>query len=121
MSRHVRHTLSTAFRFGAIMGAVLLACACTVQIQPPASPDVSQPPAPVERSVVVPQPAAPPPPVVTAPQGQEWWGTTDCSILADNGLTFDEVNSYWAALGYPSNMDNENDGIPCETIYGEQN
>ncbi|QGK68841.1 hypothetical protein GIY23_04130 [Allosaccharopolyspora coralli] len=58
---------------------------------------------------------------MTAPRNQEWWGTTDCSVLADNGLTFDEVNSYWAALGYPSNMDNENDGIPCETIYGEQN
>jgi hypothetical protein len=47
-------------------------------------------------------------------------GTHDCKALAAQGYAYDDVLTYWLALGSPKDMDDDGDGWPCETVYGEQ-
>ncbi len=70
--------------------------------------------------------ATPPPRtvVITPPQivvpGQAA-GTHSCRVLQDRGMDFAAVQQYWFLLGAPHDMDDDRDGIPCETVYGEWN
>jgi hypothetical protein len=48
-------------------------------------------------------------------------GTHDCNVLFNDGLPYDEVVAYWVSIGAPSDMDDDHDGWPCETVYGNQN
>jgi hypothetical protein len=41
-----------------------------------------------------------------------------CRALMNAGYTFPEVLVYWNDIGSPSDMDNDLNGIPCETVYG---
>ena len=36
-------------------------------------------------------------------------------------MAYPEVFQYWTSLGLPQDMDDDSDGWPCETIYGDQN
>ncbi len=42
-----------------------------------------------------------------------------CRDLADAGFTYSEAVAYWYWDGLPDRMDEDLDGIPCETVYGE--
>lgn len=42
-----------------------------------------------------------------------------CRDLADAGFTYGEAVAYWYWDGLPDRMDEDLDGIPCETVYGE--
>ncbi|WP_461156637.1 hypothetical protein [Saccharopolyspora tripterygii] len=91
-------------------GAVLLAAfagGCTINIVPPSAPQ-----APPQAS-----PAEPP----RSPQPSQVRSTHDCEDLQRSGMDFNEVVQYWYGLGSPSDMDDDSDGIPCETVYGEKN
>ncbi|TWF92592.1 hypothetical protein FHU35_17235 [Saccharopolyspora dendranthemae] len=85
---------------------------CTINIVPPGAPQ--QPP-----------PAPPPPASSTEPprrpQPAQAHNTHDCEDLQRSGMDFNQVVQYWYGLGSPSDMDDDSDGIPCETIYGEKN
>ncbi|MFC7341326.1 hypothetical protein [Saccharopolyspora griseoalba] len=47
--------------------------------------------------------------------------THDCEVLLERGMTYSGVLGYWGSLGSPQDMDDDRDGWPCETIYGDQN
>ena len=47
--------------------------------------------------------------------------THDCKVLFSQGLTYDQVFVYWRSLGAPQDMDDDRDGWPCESVYGERN
>lgn len=36
-------------------------------------------------------------------------------------MTYSGVLQYWTSLGMPRDMDDDHDGWPCETVYGNQN
>lgn len=40
-----------------------------------------------------------------------------CKDLMARGYSYGEALGYWRAEGYPSRMDADNNGIPCETVY----
>ncbi len=42
-----------------------------------------------------------------------------CRDLADAGFSYSEAVAYWYWDGLPDRMDEDLDGIPCETVYGE--
>lgn len=100
-----------AVRILCCAAVIAAASACTINIVPPGS----SPPPP-------PDPA--PSTTVNAPavvEQQEPMRTThDCATLQTQGMTFAEVVGYWYSLGAPSDMDDDADGIPCETVYGER-
>ncbi len=48
-------------------------------------------------------------------------GTHDCAVLLHEGLTYEQMFEYWISLGSPQDMDDDHDGFPCETVYGNQN
>ena len=64
-------------------------------------------PPPKVRTVIVQQPA----PVVAGP-------THNCKVLLAEGYSWNSMISYWYSLGSPSDMDNDHNGWPCETVYG---
>ena len=113
--------MSTGLRVAAAIGATCFAGACTVQL--PGGPEPSEPSPRVVTTVLPPQTVViTPPPVVAPPQAPyPASGTHDCSVLSAQGMTFEQMVQYWYSLGAPTDMDNDADGIPCETIYGEQN
>lgn len=92
------------------------ASACTINITPPGTPP--PPPAPPPATTVVP-PAVIQQPTVQQPAPVPT--THDCEQLQDAGMTFPQVVQYWYGLGAPTDMDDDRDGIPCETVYGEKN
>ncbi len=55
--------------------------------------------------------AIPPPPVTTLPTG------LFCRDLADRGFNYSAAVSYYVREGRPDRMDEDVDGIPCETVY----
>jgi uncharacterized membrane-anchored protein YhcB (DUF1043 family) len=46
--------------------------------------------------------------------------THSCRALKDMGLSFETVTEYWVYLDSPADMDDDSDGIPCETVYGQR-
>lgn len=42
-----------------------------------------------------------------------------CRDLAARGFSYGEAVAYWFWDGAPNRMDEDLDGIPCETVYGE--
>lgn len=55
-------------------------------------------------------------------------GTVSCAALADSpptpardgvalGMDYATVLHYWMSLGSPASMDDDRDGLPCETVY----
>lgn len=96
--------------------AVLLAAAsaCTINIVPPGStPQPAPPTAPPPETALV-------PPAVIEQQAPATT-THDCEELQRAGMTFTQVVQHWYGLGAPADMDDDSDGIPCETVYGEKN
>ena len=96
--------------------AALIAAAsgCTINIVPPgSSPSPPPPPAPAQ-STTVNAPAV-------VEQHEPVRNTHDCGELQNSGMDFTEVVGHWYGLGAPSDMDDDADGIPCETVYGEKN
>jgi hypothetical protein len=97
--------------------AVLMAAAvigvvgCTVS-----EPAVVVTPSPVP---MTPSPPSPSPPVASAapPPGV---ATHDCKALSGQGLTYEQIFAYWIRLGSPQDMDDDRDGWPCETVYGQK-
>ena len=66
--------------------------------------------------------------VYSAASVRNYWGTRAvydedipsgllCRDLLKRGYTYGEALGYWRAEGYPSRMDADNNGIPCETVY----
>jgi hypothetical protein len=43
-----------------------------------------------------------------------------CRDLADMGYDFGVAAAYWLAEGAPDRMDADRNGIPCETVFGEE-
>ncbi|MBQ0925931.1 excalibur calcium-binding domain-containing protein [Saccharopolyspora endophytica] len=104
------------------LGAVRILCcaaliaaasACTINIVPPgSSPPPPSPPVPAP-STTVNAPAV-------VEQQEPVRNTHDCAELQNSGMGFTEVTGYWYSLGAPPDMDDDSDGIPCETVYGER-
>ncbi|WP_406692853.1 hypothetical protein REH65_14755 [Saccharopolyspora sp. ID03-671] len=89
--------------------------ACTINIVPPGTPPAPPP------ATTAPSPPAPEvPPVVIQPR-EPVQNTHDCRQLQNAGMSFTQVVQYWYGLGSPTDMDDDSDGIPCETVYGEKN
>lgn len=80
--------------------------------QPSPSTSVSVSPSVVVSTVVVTSP-------VIVPSSAET--THDCKVLLRKGYTYPQVLQYWIQLGSPADMDDDHDGFPCETVYGDQN
>jgi hypothetical protein len=40
-----------------------------------------------------------------------------CREILDQGYSYGDALAYWTSEGYPSRMDADNNGIPCETVY----
>jgi hypothetical protein len=72
----------------------------------PPPPPAAQPSAPAQPPTAVPQPAQP------APEAGLF-----CRDLRAEGRTYARAVKYWFAKGSPDRMDEDLDGIPCETIY----
>lgn len=47
-------------------------------------------------------------------------GTHSCARLKELQFTYSGVMWYWTQLGRPTDMDDDNDGWPCESVYGQQ-
>jgi hypothetical protein len=94
-----------------IAAAVIGVVGCTVS-----EPEVVVTPSPVP---ITPSPPSPSPPAASAapPPGT---ATHDCNALFGQGLTNEQMFAYWIGLGSPQDMDDDHDGRPCETVYGEQ-
>ncbi|RRO15429.1 hypothetical protein EIL87_15295 [Saccharopolyspora rhizosphaerae] len=101
---------------GGCAALLVAASACTINIVPPGA---TPPPAPAPATAPPQAPTVAPP---TAVEQQETVRTTDdCRELRRSGMSFTDVVQYWYGLGSPVDMDDDRDGIPCETIYGEKN
>lgn len=60
---------------------------------------------------------------------QEWGGARNylgdlpsglyCRDLSSRGLSYGQAVAYWLSQDMPSRMDDDADGIPCETVYGD--
>ena len=48
-------------------------------------------------------------------------GSKPCAALAARGVTYDRALGYYYSFGFPSAMDIDHDGFPCETVYGNVN
>ena len=83
---------------------------CTINIVPPGAPQ-QPPPAP---------PPVSPAELPRSPQPSPVRSTHDCEDLQRAGMDLNEVVQHWYGLGSPSDMDDDSDGIPCETVYGER-
>ncbi|HEV7721138.1 MAG TPA: hypothetical protein VGO60_07625 [Iamia sp.] len=64
-----------------------------------------------------------PPPVTTGPQVIILGGGTDiepglfCRDLLADTVAYDEAVIYWLEEGRPARMDEDGNGVPCETVY----
>jgi len=63
------------------------------------------------------------PPVTTGPQVIILGGGTDiepglfCRDLLADGVAYDKAVIYWLEEGRPTRMDEDGNGVPCETVY----
>ncbi|GAA2349776.1 hypothetical protein GCM10009854_29380 [Saccharopolyspora halophila] len=101
----------------------LVAGGCTIEFPTTvtAPPEPPAPSAPPPAAAPQPPPAAPQAPPAAAPRAAPSPATHDCQVLQGRGMTYSEVLGYWSSLGLPQDMDDDRDGWPCETIYGDQN
>jgi hypothetical protein len=60
---------------------------------------------------------APPPAVTIIVGGPELAPGLFCRDLLAQGATYDEAVAYWLGEGRPTRMDDDGNGIPCETVY----
>jgi len=58
---------------------------------------------------------------VPSPGASTGSGLTPCQSMAADGYSYDEAYSAWIDAGYPNNWDADQDGLPCEQSFGEQN
>jgi hypothetical protein len=79
---------------------------------------ISPSPSPV---LVSTPPVSPPGSPLAVPAPQQPAVTHDCKVLLGLGMTYDRVLAYWLSLGSPPDMDDDHDGLPCETVYGQRN
>lgn len=113
----------------ALVGAGALCCFVSAMVAPhnikfyapdPGSPPViytvpSTPPPPDAPLTPLPEPTASSPLPPIPPPNRSY---LSCSQMA--GWTFQAMNEYWLSVGAPSALDNDGDGIPCETTHGER-
>ena len=109
----------------AIAGVALLGLAgCAQPVTGASAPAAAAPKAtasaPTSTVVVTPSTVYVPPPqtvtVTPAPKPR-----TPCQKLYADGYSYDVAYAAWAEAGYPANWDADEDGLPCEQSYGEQN
>lgn len=43
--------------------------------------------------------------------------TLSCAQMKARGYSYARAVDYWRGQGYPSRLDADNNGIPCETVY----
>ncbi|CAB4704144.1 MAG: hypothetical protein F2942_05360 [Actinobacteria bacterium] len=84
--------------------------------EPPTTTSTTAAPATTTSAVTVPVPA---PPVTAAPIGDVRSAAPDlfCRDLKALGYSYSAAVDYWRLYGQPNRMDEDKNGIPCETVF----
>ena len=84
--------------------------------EPPTTPSTTAAPATTTSAATVPIPA---PAVTVAPIGDVRSAAPDllCRDLKALGYSYSAAVDYWRLYGQPNRMDEDKNGIPCETVY----